>query len=418
MDKNSRLLQIDERLKQIQSARSNTGQQVSVDGNDRLAQIDDRLSQINQLKSQSNSSKKGSFVSELSELAFSPLPELRGAAKTVGSAVDIGRDTFPTIDSNKKRTLEMAIKSLEGIPGREEELQSLQQELININAAPQQSKREQFSEYVDNFSGKGGEPVGTVNQFREKVGEFAPGPLSGTKVAPAIAAVSQGLRELGLDESYSDLIAAVGAPNLSALAKLPGKLLKKLGDYAATIGSKEYRRGANIDKAAKFLQEKVGESNIPDVVNKIENYETPFNGNINEGEAAYRPLTADVADNVGLSQYHRAKAENIPAVGEKRLRNEEILKQQIDKLASKEATPQASQEFAAGERAAYQSDLGSRESAARQRANEAAERFEGMAKADDSGRATQEYLDDRVSSIKKDAQAKARPLYDEANQWL
>ncbi len=274
------------------------------------------------------------------------------------------------------------------------------------------------------MSGRDITPKTNAGKFAEKLGEFAapfPGGAALSKISPVIAGTSVALQELGLDESYSDLISAIGIPNFKAITQLPGKVLKKLGDYAATIGNKEYARAGNVEKAAKFLQEKVGEKNIPEVVGKLEASETPFKGNIkigssglNEGEAAYRPLTADVADNVGLSQYHRAKAENIPEIGQRRLTNEEVLQREIDKLASKAASPQVSQEFASTERKGFQEGLESENRVANLNKEYAARKFEKTSKIDEAGQQTQDYLAKRVSEIEKEAQAKASPIYESA----
>lgn len=392
MENNSRLSEIDQRLKQIQAIRSGVEKSNPVPKDERLAQIDERLAQINKLKHKEES------VNGYSD--FSPFLEARGVAKTLDSAVDVGRNTFPTTDSIVSGTNKML-----GIEGDVIEARD-KNNLVN---------------YVDEISGNSGSPSGTIGQFRQKLGEFLPGTLSGAKTAPAIAAVSQGLRELGLDESYADLISAIGVPNFKALTQLPGKVLKKLGDYAATVGNKEYRRAGNVEKAAKFLQDKVGEKNIPEVVEKLEASKSPFKGNIkigdsglNEGEAAYRPLTADVADNAGLSQYSRAKAENIPEIGQRRLTNEEVLQREIDKLASKSASPQVSQEFAASERNNYKGQIDLDNIEARQRIDRAAMKFEPTSNSKEAGQKTQDYLAKRVSEIEKDAQAKSSPLYEAA----
>lgn len=411
---NKRLLEIDNRLKQIQAIKSSAEESSPVSKDKRLSQIDERLSQINKLKQ-----KEGQ---QNSYSDFSPFLEARGAAKTIGSIADVGMSTFPTTRSVEKNTIEGLIRSLEGVEGREEELNGLKLQLDSINKNNTTSKRDEFVKKIDEFSGINGDPKGTVGQFRQKLGEFLPSvSVSGAKVAPAMAAVSQGLRELDLDESYADLIAAIGVPNFKALSNLPGKVLKKLGDYVATVGSKEYRRAGDVEKASSFLQQKVGEKNIPEVIGKIESSETPFKGNINigesglnEGNAAYRPLTADIADNVGISQYHRAKAENIPEIGKRRLSNEEVLQREIDNLASKKASPQDSQEFAASERNSYKGQIDLENIELNQKIDREAMKFEPTSNAEEAGQKTQDYLAKRVSEIEKDAQVKSGPLYEAA----
>jgi hypothetical protein len=405
MENNSRLSEIDQRLKQIQAIRSGVEKSNPIPKDERLAQIDERLAQINKLKPKEES------VNGYSD--FSPLLELRGAAKTVGGLFDLAKSASPETAFNPNLS---EGEQRDIIDNRNKE--SLE--------SPEISQRDKFTGYFDEISGNKGEPTGTLGQFRQKVGEFAVPIIPGgaaiaAKTAPAIAAVSQGLRELGLDESYADLISAIGVPNFKALTQLPGKVLKKLGDYAATVGNKEYRRAGNVEKAAKFLQDKVGEKNIPEVVGKLEESKSPFKGNIkigdsglNEGEAAYRPLTADVADNAGLSQYSRAKAENIPEIGQRRLTNEEVLQREIDKLASKSASPQVSQEFAASEMNNYKGQIDLDNMEVKQKVDRAAMKFEPTSSVEKAGQETQGYLAKRVSEIEKDAQAKSAPLYEAA----
>ena len=405
MENNSRLSEIDQRLRQIQAIRSGVEKSSPVPKDERLAKIDERLAQINKLKPKEES------VNGYSD--FSPLLELRGAAKTVGGLFDLANSASPETAFNPNLS---EGEQRDIIDNRNKE---------NLES-PEISQRDKFTGYFDEISGNKGEPTGTLGQFRQKVGEFAVPIIPGgaaiaAKTAPAIAAVSQVLRELDIDESYADLISAIGVPNFKALTQLPGKVLKKLGDYAATVGNKEYRRAGNVEKASKFLQDKVGEKNISEVVGKLEEYKSPFKGNIkmgdsglNEGEAAYRPLTADVADNAGLSQYSRAKAENIPEIGQRRLTNEEVLQREIDKLASKSASPQVSQEFAASEMNNYKGQIDLDNMEVRQKVDRAAMKFEPTSSVEKAGQETQDYLAKRVSEIEKDAQAKSAPLYEAA----
>lgn len=401
MDKDAKLLELEKELSQLDSMIAST-EKSSKD--EKLASLESQLSQLdNQISMKEN---PNSAFKEQIHGFFEPFGEYldagaRGIAKNLDTIVEAGRLVAP--------------ETYLGTMGYESD--SIENE-----------NKQSFIEKINESAGRDTKPTTAGGQFSEKLAEYAmpifPGAAAakaGALISPAIAGVSTGLRELGLDESYSDLIAAIGVPNIKTLATLPGKVLKKLTSYLGTIGNEEFRRAGNVDNAAKFLQDKVGEANIPDVVSKIENYETPFKGAIkvgkdglSEGEAAYRPLTSDVAENVGMSQYHRAKAENIPEIGQKRLTNEEVLKREIEKLASKSASPQVSQEFAAGERASYQSGLESQEMAAKNLADEATNRFNTTSKIDEAGKGTQDYLAERTTKIKQEAQAKSKPLYDEA----
>jgi hypothetical protein len=403
MDKGARILELESRLKELDSMISNAE---SLSKDQRKVQLEERLAQLDQqIAMQENPSQENpNKVSKLNLIPESDFPYIRGAAKGISGLTDLWLKVLP-IDSIQKTAELMAQKNM--TPEQFEEWKKKSQMEIQEYKT---SKVPSAIKFVDELAGHDTTPTTTGDKYKEKVGEFASIP-AGLKAVPAIAAVSTGLRELGLDESYSDLIAAIGAPNAKALAKLPGKVLKKLGDYIATIGSKEYREAGNVEKAAKFLQEKVGDANIPKVVENIENYETPFKGNPAEGEAAYKPLTADIADDVGISQYHRAKAENIPEIGRRRQTNAEVLQREIDNIASKEASPQVSQEFAAAEKSAYEAGLEAEEIAARQAAEGTAKEFNKTAKIDDAGRTTQDYLVDRFSGIQKEAQNKASPLY-------
>ncbi len=400
MDKDSKLLELENELNQLDSMIA-SAEKSSKD--EKLASLESQLSQLDSQIAMKENPKSG-FKEQIHEF-FEPFGEYldqgaRGIGKNLDAISEAGRATLPKIESYKGESPENG----------------------------EAKKRQTYIEKINESAGRDTKPTTAGGQFAENLTEYATpifpgaaGAKAGALISPAIAGVSTGLRELGLDESYSDLIAALGVPNIKTLATLPGKFLKKLTNYLGTIGNEEFRRAGNVENAAKFLQDKVGETNIPDVVSKIENYETPFKGavkvgadGLSEGEAAYRPLTADVAENVGLSQYHRAKAENIPEIGQKRLTNEEVLKREIDKLASESASPQVSQEFAAGERTAYQSGLDAEEMAARNLADEATNRFNTTSKIDEAGKSTQDYLAERTTKIKQQAQEKSKPLYDEA----
>lgn len=410
MDKKLRLQQLYNRLREIDSsAESNNDQlpennQPDIGGESleqkkaRLAELRGKLAQIEQKESPQDLS-----------LQDRALQISRGALKGAGGMMDFARSTIPNfVMQNPNQHLDL----LSGgtlTPAQIEELKSGQKESMPWSGSVQK----EVTNAVDKIAGKDLTPTDTTGKFLEKFGEFGSIP-GGTQWAPAIAAGSTALRELGLDESYSDLISAIGVPNAKALAQLPSKVLRKLGDYIATIGSKEYRRAGNVEKAAEFLQKKVGESNIPKVVENIENYETPFKGNIAEGEAAYRPVTADIADNVGISQYHRAKAENIPEIGKRRQTNAEVLQREIEKLAPTEANPQVAQEFARAERESYAAGLESENLVAKQAEESAAKKFEKVSTKENAGKEAQEYLEKRVSDIEKEAQAKASPLYKSA----
>ena len=193
MENNSRLSEIDQRLKQIQAIRSGVEKSNPIPKDERLAQIDERLAQINKLKPKEES------VNGYSD--FSPLLELRGVAKTVGGLFDLAKSLSaesafnPNLSEDEQRSI-IDIKNKERLEH------------------PEDSKRDKFVEYFDEISGNKGDPSGTLGQFRQKIGEFAVPIIPGgaaiaAKTAPAIAAVSQGLRELGLDESYADLVSAI-----------------------------------------------------------------------------------------------------------------------------------------------------------------------------------------------------------------
>lgn len=238
---NKRLLEIDNRLKQIQAIKSSAEESSTVSKDKRLSQIDERLAQINKLKQKEEPSNGYSD--------FSPALELRGAVKTVGGIFDLAKSISPESAFNPNLS-EDEQRSIIDIKNKER------------LEHPEDSKRDKFVEYFDEISGNKGDPSGTLGQFRQKIGEFAVPIIPGgaaiaAKTAPAIAAVSQGLRELGLDESYSDLVSAIGFPNFKALSNLSGKVLKKLGDYVATVGNKEYRRAGNVEKLLVFLSKKL-----------------------------------------------------------------------------------------------------------------------------------------------------------------
>lgn len=404
MDDNERLKKLYARLASLDNDNENQEVEKQIQGGS-LSQDDE--SRLSYLKSQLEKIDNKELSLKDRALQFA-----RGGVKTYGGLMDLAKSSIPNslienqnFDVLSGGTLSpQQMEELKLDPGQQRQLTGS----ISENAVNE----------INDIAGKDLTPTDTSGKFIEKLGEFTSLPVPGAaqtlKWGAPIAAASTGLRELGLDESWSDLIAAVGVPNIKALSQFPGNVIKRLGDYIGHL-SKDYRQAGGVEKAADFLQKKVGEVNVPEVVKNIENFETPFKGDIAKGEAAYRPVTADIADNVGLSQYHRAKAENIPTIGERRKTNAEVLQREIDNLASKNASPQVSQEFVKAEREAYQAGLTAEEMAARQNLGDVVNDFTGSSTANNTGMQTHEYLENHVKNIKDTAQESAAPFYKAAS---
>jgi hypothetical protein len=148
------------------------------------------------------------------------------------------------------------------------------------------------------------------------------GALNAAKLArtgAAIGATSGALQEGGVDPLVADLGSAFALPTaargISSSIKGTGNLLNRF--------TKSGQEKAIKSAASDILKEKVGEKNIPRVLENL-NAPTPFNTKLN---------TAELAQNTGISGLHRALAPNIPAIAEKEAITDSIINRQLNQLS-------------------------------------------------------------------------------------
>lgn len=299
-----------------------------------------------------------------------------------------------------------------------DEIRKLKMNKFNFNLA------KKHGEVIDTLAGEEVTPTTGPEKWADFAGSLSfpvkakiggPGGLvDSAKWGAGISAVAQVLKSQGMDEGTSEILASLGLPTLTAIRNIPKEAFKSISAKIASLTNDEFAKGVAVEKASDFLKQKVGQENIPDVVSKIKEYRTPFPGDPAKLEAPYKPITAEVADNAGLSLYHRAKSESIPSVVEREAENHQVLQREIKKLVDSGISPQAAQEFVMRERESILSGLGEKEAVARAGVENAERQFQDTAGASTAGEAVQDYLEKHVESIGSRAREESKPFYDAA----
>lgn len=138
-----------------------------------------------------------------------------------------------------------------------------------------------------------------------------------------IGAGSGMLQEGGINPLAADLAATFLVPGSVAAAKAPVNFFSKFTPKA---------RKANLEKeVGDLLRERVGEKNLPTVIQKLNNEGSPLNTNL---------TTAELAENAGLAGLHRALAPNIPAVAERNVANNMLMRRNLEELGNTNVTPE------------------------------------------------------------------------------
>jgi hypothetical protein len=329
------------------------------------------------------------------------LQAVRGAAKTYGGFAESVKDINP-VDMAKTTTNK--ILERQGKP------------LIDSNIG-MFGNVEKAANTVNEWAGKDLTPTDSTGQMLETFGEFAaPLPIPGGGLinsalwAAPITAGAQILKEMGFDENSSNAWASVLVPLMLSLGR-------KGLDYGKNAFNEEYRQESALGEASDFLKEKVGQKNVPKVIENIDNFKNPFPGELGTTNPPYQPNTAEIADNVGLSQYHRAKYGNIPALGEKDAVNMEVLKRELNNQASTTHTPEMAQEFAAKNRQDYElKTLTPKTYEPQIKLGEAIQGLESGYKptVDEVGKEVQDYLHGRMENIREMANKISAPRYRDA----
>lgn len=130
------------------------------------------------------------------------------------------------------------------------------------------------------------------------------------------------LQEGGVNPLAADLASTFLVPGSVAAAKAPINFFSKFTPKA---------RKANLEKeVGDLFRERVGEKNLLTVLQKL-NTEGPLSTNL---------TTAELAENAGLAGLHRAMAPNIPAVAEKNLANNMLMRKNLEELGNTTLTPE------------------------------------------------------------------------------
>lgn len=137
-----------------------------------------------------------------------------------------------------------------------------------------------------------------------------------------IGAGSGMLQEGGVNPLAADLAATFLVPGSIAAAKAPVNFFSKFTPKA---------RKANLDReVGDLLRERVGEKNLPTVLERLNA----------KGSLGTNLTTAELAENAGLAGLHRALAPNIPAVAEKNLANNMLMRRNLEELGNTSLTPE------------------------------------------------------------------------------
>lgn len=135
----------------------------------------------------------------------------------------------------------------------------------------------------------------------EVLGESAIGPLRSlagrAAIGATIGSTAGGLEEFGANPTAAMLGATIGVPTVTGIAKGAVKTPLHVAKYAV---SPEYRRERALhtaeEEAIKYLRERVGEENIPEIIKRLKNVP----------ESPIPMTTAEKAKDVGLAQAERA----------------------------------------------------------------------------------------------------------------
>lgn len=138
----------------------------------------------------------------------------------------------------------------------------------------------------------------------------------------AIGTGSGMLQEGGVNPLVADLASTVLVPSSVAAAKAPVNFFSKFTPKARKAGLER--------EVGDLLRERVGEKNLPAVLERL-NAKGPLGTTL---------TTAELAENAGLAGLHRAMAPNIPAVAEKNLANNMLMRSKLEGLGNTSLTPE------------------------------------------------------------------------------
>lgn len=217
-----------------------------------------------------------------------------------------------------------------------------------------------------------------------------------TGLGAAVGAAGHGLEEMGLDPLSAGLGAGIGVPTALSLGRVAkAGLGTALRPTANVIPGLRSRVGEA--EAARFLQQQAGQENIPQVLKNIEEYAPGIEG--------YAPPTADIAQNTGLSQYHRAISGTSPKLGEKQAENAKLLNEQVESLKPEGHDIASAVEHARG----VKSNLTGK-------TLEARERFAAEGQPSELGSDIRQQLSEKTKTVRRKAREEAGPLFEKAHE--
>jgi hypothetical protein len=256
----------------------------------------------------------------------------KSALKGLGSIADIPNLAAQGLEGLARGQAESERRKMElmGYPGSDIETPQINilSSRIPTSSGARQYLKERTGFDLEPKPTTGGQRV--ASHAAEFAGSLGPwgwvgkgaGALNAAKLArtgAAIGATSGALQEGGVDPLVADLGSAfalpIGARGISNSIKGTGNLLNRF--------TKSGQEKAIKSAASDILKEKVGEKNIPRVLENL-NAPTPFNTKLN---------TAELAQNTGISGLHRALAPNIPAIAEKEAITDSIINRQLNQLS-------------------------------------------------------------------------------------
>lgn len=261
-----------------------------------------------------------------------------------------------------------------------------------IKAAGIDIESEKPTTPIQRMIGKGAEtvgesifPLGRAAQMAKRAG-----------VAGTIGATAGGLEELGVDPTAAMIASSIGVPTATAAAK---GLLKVPVDVTKYALSPAYREQKALqlgeEEAAKFLKERVGHENIPEVVEELRKHK--------QGEI---PLTtAEMSRNVGLAQAERALEGELPAIPLRRAEATEAIQKQLSELPPGEHNILTAKEHAGEE-------LRKLEEGARK----AKEALEAQHLPHEAGEKIGKEVREHYKELRSERHEKTKPLYEEVKK--
>lgn len=157
------------------------------------------------------------------------------------------------------------------------------------------------------------------------------GVLKLAKTGSVIGGVSGALQEGGVDPLIADIGSTIVLPFVGGAIKESAKGTANLLSKFSPKGRKEKLN----TEVGNILKEKIGEKNIPTVLQRLDR-ERPLNTDL---------TTAELAENAGLASLHRALAPNIPALAEKNVANNALMRKRLQELGNTELLPEIAGEY-------------------------------------------------------------------------